>query len=68
MAWTQTDLDDLEDQINAIASGTYKDRGVTYRPISELLELRDVMRRELGVTGTNTFDDRARQTKTSKGT
>lgn len=68
MAWTQTDLDELEADIKAISSGSFKERGVQYRPLDELLRLRDVMRRELGVSGSNSFDDRARQAKTSKGT
>ncbi len=47
--WTQTHLTALE---QAIARGTlrvkYRDREVTYRTLDEMLQLRDVMRREIG--------------------
>lgn len=50
MAWAQEDLTRLE---AAIAGGElrvkYRDREVTYRSLAEMLQLRDLMRRELGV-------------------
>lgn len=51
-AWTQDHLDRLE---RAIASGQesvrFEDRGVTYRGLDEMLRIRDLIRRERGVTG-----------------
>ena len=50
MAFTQTQLDALEE---AIASGAmrvkYADKEVEYRSMSDMLRLRDVMRRALGL-------------------
>jgi hypothetical protein len=49
-AWTQEQLTALE---TAIARGTlrvkYGERDVTYRSLDEMLKLRGVMRRELGL-------------------
>ena len=49
MAWTQTQLDALEE---AIAQGSlsvqYGDKRVQYRSLDEMLRLRDLMRKELG--------------------
>lgn len=49
--WTQNDLTELE---KAIAHGAlrvkYRDREVTYRSMEEMLQLRGLMQRELGVT------------------
>lgn len=51
MAWTQTDLDALE---VAIKSGTlrvkYETKEVTYRSLDELLKIRDLIKKELGLT------------------
>ena len=51
MAWTQTDLDDLD---AAIALGAlkvkYADKEVTYRSLSEMRELRREMARQLAGT------------------
>jgi hypothetical protein len=51
MAWTQAQLDALEE---AIASGVltvkYTDKEVTYRSQKEMLTLRDMMRKALGLT------------------
>jgi len=51
MAFTQTQLDALEE---AIAGGTtrvkYADKEVEYRSLSEMLKLRDIIRRALGLT------------------
>jgi hypothetical protein len=48
-SWTQSDLDALED---AIKGGTkrveYEDRSVTYRSLEEMMQLRKIMREELG--------------------
>jgi hypothetical protein len=55
MAFTQTQLDALD---TAIAGGTltveYDGKRITYRSLSEMLKLRDMMRSELGVTSTTT--------------
>lgn len=51
MAWTQTDLDAIE---AAIVNGTtvvkYADKSVTYRSIDELIRVRDLIRKDLGLT------------------
>ncbi len=51
MAWTQTQLDALED---AIAKGVtlvkYKDKEVRYRTLKDMLELRNKMRECLGLS------------------
>lgn len=50
MAWTSTDLQELE---KAIASGTlsvkYSDKTVQYRSLEEMLKIRDLIRKELGL-------------------
>jgi hypothetical protein len=56
MAFSQSELTAIE---AAIASGSlsvkYQDRSVTYRSLDDMLRIRDLMRRELGVTsGRNT--------------
>jgi len=49
MAFTQTQLDRLEE---AIAEGVlevkYQDRTVRYRSLNQMIQLREMMRRELG--------------------
>lgn len=54
MAWTQNDLIVLE---KAIASGAtrvkYSDKEVEYRSLSEMMTIRDNIRTELGLNGTN---------------
>lgn len=51
MAWTQTQLDALE---AAIAQGTtkvkYSDKEVTYRSLDEMMQIRDKIREDLGIT------------------
>ena len=51
MAYTQTQLDALEE---AIAEGAltvqYQDKRTTYRSLKEMRSLREEMRRELGIT------------------
>jgi hypothetical protein len=51
MAWTLEQLTALED---AIAQGTlivrYADKQVQYRSLTEMLQLRDMMRQELGLS------------------
>jgi len=53
MAFTTTQLAAIEE---AIASGTltvkYSDKQVTYQSTTELLRVRDVIRRELGLVAT----------------
>lgn len=50
MAWTESDLTELE---SAIKSGArrvkYADKEVEYRDLSEMLQVRNMMRKELGV-------------------
>lgn len=50
MAWTLTELADLE---KAIAQGAltvqYQDRRTTYRSLEEMLRLRGLMRKDLGL-------------------
>jgi hypothetical protein len=49
--FTQAKLDALED---AIAEGAltvkYADKQITYRSLAEMMQIRDLMRKELGVT------------------
>ncbi len=51
MGWTTEDLKAIED---AIANGTkrvkYTDKEVEYRDLKELLQARDLIRNELGIT------------------
>jgi len=51
MAWTSNDLTVLE---SAIASGAtsvkYADKEVTYRSLSDMFQLREQMKKELGIT------------------
>lgn len=50
MAYTQTDLDNLEASIKQGAlTVRYKDHQVTYRSLEEMLKIRDLMRKELGL-------------------
>jgi hypothetical protein len=50
MSWSQEDLDALE---SAMKSGSarvkYQDREVEYRSLNEMLALRDLMRKALGL-------------------
>lgn len=51
MAWTSSDLSNLEDAIaQGILSCTINGKTVTYRSLQDMLALRDVMRREIGLT------------------
>jgi hypothetical protein len=53
MAWTQTQLDALEEAISQGALVVkYQDRMVTYRSLNEMLKLRELIRNELGLTET----------------
>lgn len=55
MAYTQAQLDALE---VALAQGAlkveYGDKSVTYRSLSEMNQIRNIMRRELGIATTTT--------------
>jgi hypothetical protein len=51
MAWTSTDLSNLEDAIaQGIQTCTINGKTVTYRSQAEMLALRDAMRREIGLS------------------
>jgi hypothetical protein len=51
MAWTQAQLDALDEAIaNGVLTVKYQDRTVTYRSLDEMLKLRETMRQELGLT------------------
>ena len=56
MAWTQSDLDELEKSIKA---GTlrvrFADREVIYRTLEEMLKIRDLIKRELGLSSGGPF-------------
>lgn len=62
MAWTQTDLDAIEE---AIASGertvAFTDKTVTYRSIQELLRARDLIKSEIDAA--TATEPRATQTR-----
>jgi len=51
MAWTQTDLDAIE---KAIASGVtmvkYSDKVVNYSSLDDLIRIRELIRKDLGLT------------------
>jgi hypothetical protein len=50
MAWTSTDLSNLEDAIaQGVTTLVINGKTITYRSLKEMLELRDVMRREIGL-------------------
>lgn len=50
MAYTQTDLEKLEASIKqGVLTVKYKDHEVTYRSLDEMLQLRDLMRKELNL-------------------
>jgi len=52
MGWTQTQLDALEDAISkGVRTVKYEDKEVEYRSLEDMLKLRDLMRRALGLTG-----------------
>jgi len=50
MSWTQDDLTAINASIaNGSARVRYADREVQYRSLAELIQIRDAIRRELGV-------------------
>jgi hypothetical protein len=53
MTWTTTQLTTLEESI-ALGATTvqYSDRTVTYRSLTDMMRLRDMIRKDLGLTGT----------------
>ena len=53
-SWTQTDLDALEGAIKSgITHVQFADRSVTYRSLDDMLKLRDIIQKELGLTTSN---------------
>lgn len=51
MAWSSSDLSALEDAIKqGVRRVQYQDKIVDYRSLSEMLELRNLMKRELSLT------------------
>lgn len=53
MAWSQTDLDTLDEAIGqGVTSVRYLDRSVQYRSLREMLALRALMTDELAVAST----------------
>lgn len=51
MAWTQTDLDAIEAAlVNGTTTVKYSDKQVTYRSIDELIRVRELIRKDLGLT------------------
>lgn len=51
MAWDSTDLSNLEDAIaQGILTCTINGKTVTYRSQADMLALRDIMRREIGLS------------------
>jgi hypothetical protein len=50
MAWTQTQLDALDEAISQGALKVkYSDKEVEYRSLNDMMQLRDIMRRDLGL-------------------
>ena len=51
MAWSSTDLTNLEDAIaQGVLTVSINGKTVTYRSLADMLALRDVMRREIGLS------------------
>jgi hypothetical protein len=51
MAWSSTDLTNLEDAIaQGVTTLVINGKTVTYRSLADMLALRDVMRREIGLS------------------
>ena len=51
MSFTNDQLTKLDDAIaQGVLSVQYTDKRVTYRSLSEMIQLRDLMRKELGLT------------------
>jgi len=51
MAFTQAQLDALEEAIaEGVLTVKYIDKTITYRSLKEMLALREIMRKDLGVT------------------
>lgn len=51
MAWTQTDLDKIEAAIkDGVLSVKYSDKTVQYRSLDEMLKIRDLIKKELGIS------------------
>lgn len=54
MAWTQTDLDKLEAAIGRGAKTvSYQGETVTYNSLADMLRVRDLMRKQLGLAGSS---------------
>jgi len=50
--WTSDDLKALEEAIaKGVKSVQYTDRVVTYRSLDEMLQIRDLIRKSLGISG-----------------
>lgn len=65
MAWNQTDLTALEDAIKSGALRVkYTDKEVEYRSLDEMIRIREMIRKELGLV---TNVDRRKVASTSKG-
>ena len=68
MAWTQTDLDNIE---NAIAQGARRvrlgQREKEYHSVEQMELARDLIRSELNRTGSSTPRPRSYLSRTSKG-
>lgn len=65
MAWTQSQLDALEEAISQGALKVkYADKEVEYRSLNDMMQLRDIMRQDLGL---NTAGSRRILAKHSKG-
>ncbi len=51
MAWSSTDLTNLEDAIaQGVLTVSINGKTITYRSLADMLALRDVMRREIGLS------------------
>jgi len=64
MAWTATDLDEIE---KAIKTGTlrvkYSDREVQYRSLDEMLKIRDLIAKEVAEAGSKPLRKLAQYSK-----
>ena len=62
MAWTQTDLDKLNEAIGqGVTTVTYRDRTVSYRSLDEMLRLRTMMAGEIASATSTSTEERVQR-------
>jgi hypothetical protein len=67
MAWTQSDLDELNKAIGlGVTRVVYRDRDVTYRSLDEMLRLQTRMANEIASASTSSTTERVQRVSMSK--